>query len=102
MIDCCRHVSAEKPAISRTRLQRSRASCPRRNSAGQRTRAYTAIPRPDTYCAMTVAAAAPSTPKPRPATNHRSSAMFSTAETARKTSGAAEFPMARSTEAKKL
>ena len=58
------------------------------------------MPIPDRYCAMTVASAAPATPRPRPSTNHRSSTMFSTADTARKASGTALLPTARRKEAK--
>ena len=57
---------------------------------------------PETYWEITVASAAPATPRRRPATNHRSSTMFSTAETARNTRGTTEFPRERSREAKKL
>ena len=60
------------------------------------------MPMPETYWAMTVASAAPATPRPSPATNHRSRAMFSPAETAKKASGTTEFPRERSREAKKL
>ncbi len=55
---------------------------------------------PETYWAITVASAAPATPRPRPSTNQRSSTMFNTAETARKISGARELPTARSRDAK--
>ena len=47
-----------------------------------------------------VAHAAPATPQPRPITNQRSSAIFTDADTARKASGTAELPTARSSEAK--
>ena len=102
MMDCCRQVSAEKPAISRMRLRRRRTAGSRRTSAGNRTQVYAAMPRPETYCAMTVASAAPATPRPSPATNHRSSTMLSPADTARNASGVAESPSERSSEAKKL
>ena len=84
MMDCCRQVSAEKPAISRMRLRRRRTAGSRRTSAGNRTQVYAAMPRPETYCAMTVASAAPATPRPSPATNHRSSTMLSPAENGQK------------------
>ena len=63
---------------------------------------YRAMPMPDTYWEITVAAAAPDTPKFRPATNQRSRAILSRAETARKARGTTEFPRERSREAKKL
>ena len=55
---------------------------------------------PETYCEMTVASAAPATPRPSPSTNQRSSAMFSRADTARKASGTTLLPTARRKEAK--
>ena len=58
-------------------------------------RVYRAMPTPEAACAMTVAQAAPATPIWNPSTNHRSSAMFSSAETPRKTRGTREFPIAR-------
>jgi len=49
---------------------------------------------------MTVASAAPATPRPSPQTNQRSSTMFTPADTARNTSGTTELPSARSSDAK--
>ena len=64
-------------------------------SCGHLMSAQIMIPMPETYCAMTVAPAAPATPKLRPMTNHKSSAIFKTAETAKNTSGTTELPTAR-------
>ena len=63
---------------------------------------YAAMPMPETYWDSTVAWAAPVTPSCSPATSHRSSAMFSTTDTARKASGTVELPSDRSSAAKKL
>ena len=60
------------------------------------------MPSPDRYWEMTVAAAAPDTPHLRPMTNHRSSTIFSAADTAKKARGTTELPTARRNEAKKL
>ena len=60
------------------------------------------MPTPEIYCAITVACAAPATALFNPTTNQRSSTMFSTEETAKKTSGTTELPMALKYEAKKL
>ena len=98
-MDCWMQVSAENPAISFMRLALNllwAACCTR----GNRTQVYTAMPTLETYCAMTVASAAPPTPRPSPQTNHRSSAMFSPADSARNSSGTIELPSARSREAK--
>ncbi len=51
---------------------------------------------------MTVAAAAPAMPHEKTATKSRSSATLIIEEIARKISGTAEFPSARSMQAKKL
>ena len=96
---CWTQVSAENDAISRTRAGRRRARQASRSS-GNRHQVYAAMPTPETYCAMTVASAAPATPRPSPQTNQRSSAIFSTADTARNTSGTTELPSARSSDAK--
>ena len=61
---------------------------------------YAVIPAPETYWAMTVASAAPATPRSSPTTNHRSRPMFSTADTARNSRGTTELPTERSREAK--
>ena len=53
------------------------------------------MPTPETYCEITVASAAPATPRSSPTTNQRSRPMFITAETARKMSGEAESPTER-------
>ena len=102
MMDCCKQVSAEKLVISFMRARRSRTPGSGRSRSGNLIRVYSAMPMPETYCEMTVASAAPATPRPSPATNHRSSAMFSPAETARKASGTTELPSERSSAAKKL
>ena len=57
---------------------------------------------PETYWEITVASAAPAAPRFNPATNHKSNAIFKTAETARNNSGTTEFPSERSREVKKL
>ena len=54
------------------------------------------MPAAATYCAITVAQAAPAMLQPAASTNSRSSPTFATAETARNTSGAVELPAARS------
>ena len=92
-------VSAENPAISFIRLAFNRQRADSRSS-GNCTQVYTAMPTPETYCAITVASAAPHTPRPSPQTNHRSSAMFSPADSARNSSGTTELPSARSSDAK--
>ena len=53
-------------------------------------------------CAMTVATAAPRTPMPTPAMNHRSSPTFSAELMSRNTSGITLLPMARSRPAHRL
>ena len=58
------------------------------------------MPTADSACAMTVASAAPATPRWKVTTNSRSSTMLVTAETARKSSGASELLTARSRAAK--
>ena len=90
----------ENPAISRTLRHFTRQCLRLTRRYGQKRHVYSAIPMPETYWAITVARAAPTTPRPRPSTNQRSSTMFNTAETARKISGARELPTARSREAK--
>ena len=99
MMDCWMQVSAENPAISFMRLALNLlwAAC---RTSGNRTQVYTEMPTPETYCAMIVASAAPPTPRSSPQTNHRSSAMFSPADSARNSSGTIELPSARSREAK--
>ena len=52
-------------------------------------------PIPERYWAITVASAAPTTPRSHPIANLRSRAMFTAAETAKKPSGITELPMAR-------
>ena len=99
MTDCWMQVSAEKDAISFMRAGRSLARQAARSS-GNPNQVYSAMPTPETYCAMTVASAAPATPRPSPQTNQRSSTMFSPADTARNTSGTTELPSARSSDAK--
>ena len=98
--DCWTQVRREKLAISRTLAQRTGPSPRRGRRTGQRTRATAPSPRPETYWEITVASAAPATPRPSPRTNHRSRAMFNTAETARKSRGVTESPMARRKQAK--
>ena len=56
----------------------------------------------DTPCAITVATAAPATPMPIPAMNHRSSTTFSAELSSRNTSGITLLPMARSRPAHRL
>ena len=56
----------------------------------------------ETYCEMTVAEAAPATPKGMTRTNKISKKMFNSAHTARNSRGTLELPTARSKEAKKL
>ena len=101
-MDCCIQVRAEKLAISRTRDIDRRTCLSLRRSPGNLTQVYAAIPRPDTYWEITVASAAPATPRLSPATNHKSSTILRPAETARKIRGTREFPRDRSREAKKL
>ena len=100
--DCCRQVSEDRLSIS---LSIATEKC-RSDFRGRKERhfisTYTAMPIPDTYCAMTVARAAPPIPNGSTATNSMSSAMFKTALTARKISGADELPSARSIHEKKL
>lgn len=59
-------------------------------------------PIPETYCAITVASAAPPIPNGSTATKSMSRAMFNTALTARNISGAEELPSALSIHEKKL
>ena len=58
------------------------------------------MPIPETYWEITVASAAPATPRFKPKTNQRSRKMFKMAETAKNNSGTLEFPSARSRDAK--
>ena len=98
--DCCTQVSSEYCTIRPSTALSKRKSARRGRSAGIFTNTYTAIPAPDTACASMVASAAPPTPSGITTTNSRSRPMFSTADTARKMSGTAELPAARSTAAK--
>ena len=93
--DCWMQVSKEKLAISRILSQRTQTSPRRGRSRGQRIRAKIPKPTPETYWEITVASAAPATPRFSPITNHRSRAIFKTADTAKKISGVTESPMAR-------
>ena len=93
--DCCTQVKMEYPAISLIRLAWMGERLHSARSCGHLMSAQIMMPMPETYCAMTVAPAAPATPKLRPMTNHKSSAIFKTAETAKNTSGTTELPTAR-------
>ena len=93
--DCCTQVKMEYPAISLIRLAWMGERLHSARSCGHLMSAQIMMPIPETYCAMTVAPAAPATPKLRPMTNHKSSAIFKTAETAKNTSGTTELPTAR-------
>ena len=102
MMDCCAPVSTETTAM---RLI-SGPSGLRWRMPGRRSpifrREYPTIPAALAAWAITVARAAPSTPQPRPATNHKSSAIFITAAHSKNHSAAAEFPTLRRAVAKKL
>ena len=102
IMDCCMQVKAEKLVISRMRDRERRTRLSFCRNSGNFMRVYRASPIPDTYWEITVASAAPATPRPSPATNQRSSAIFRQAEIARKIRGTREFPSERSREAKKL
>ena len=98
--DCCTQVSSENWLISLSssrRIRRWRAWGQRK---AYRARAKISSPRADTHWEKAVAAAAPATLQGMTTTSTRSSTMFSTADTARNTSGVTESPTARSRQAK--
>ena len=102
MMDCCTLVSREIPATRRSSAP-SRRKCRRPgHKSGMRRKKYPMMPRAETPWAITVAQAAPATPQPATSTRYRSRATFSTVDTSRKISGAAEFPTLRRAAAKKL
>ena len=68
--------------------------------SGKAAMVYAAAPIPETYCAMTVAHAAPPTPISKASMNKRSSPTFKIADTPRNISGTTELPTARSSDAK--
>ena len=72
------------------------------SSSGTRRITYRMHSTTEMPCAMTVATAAPRTPMPTPAMNHRSSPTFSTELMSRNTSGITLLPMARSRPAQRL
>ena len=72
------------------------------SSSGTRRITYRMHSTTEMPCAMTVATAAPCTPMPSPAMNHRSSATFSPELMSRNTSGITLLPMARSSPAHRL
>lgn len=95
MIDCCMDVSRDRLRIL-FKISLRKCLCPRPNRRmGTFFHAYIQMPSPDTYCAITVAAAAPEIPKLKTATNRTSNATFRTADTPRNSSGIMEFPTAR-------
>ena len=83
-------------------MSRSSAPCIRKNdsfgcsSPVRRATSTSAMPKL-TACAAVVASAAPAVPMPSPATNHRSSTVFTTVATPMMSSGVRESPTPRST-----
>ena len=99
--DCCAQVRADRLPISPS-MARSKCSCSFPGSSERQHRqTYSPMPIAEAYCARMVAAAAPPMPQPKTATNSKSSPMFSSADTARNTSGTVELPKARSRQAQK-
>ena len=100
MTACCTEVKPDSPAISRSTRPSHFLCSLRGTSSGNRQTVNATSPNPDTYCASTVAPAAPPTPQSSVMTKNRSSTMFKTADTAKNSSGVTESPIARSRFAK--
>ena len=100
MMDCWTLVMTDKLRIISRFFLSQRQSAFLGHNCGNFLRVYNPMPMPDTNCENTVAPAAPFTPQFSTSTHIRSRTTFSTAETARNSSGTTELPMARSRFAK--
>ena len=100
MMDCCTLVITERFRMVSRFFLSQRQSAFFGHSCGNFFSVYSPMPMPDTNCENTVAPAAPFTPHCSTSTHTRSRMTFSTADTARNTSGTTELPMARSRFAK--
>ena len=100
MMDCCTLVMTDRlRMVSRLALSQRQSDFSGR-SCGNFFRVYSAMPMPEMNWEKVVAAAAPRTPQCSTSTHTRSSRTFSTADTARNSSGTTELPTARSRLAK--